>query len=391
MHTRCWRGDRRHGGVRPVEQGEGDSVVARSRGRRTRSPRRSELSARFRHAWPGGIELARPDRAAHRGGAAARRGQLLRRRAEPLRSAAGDRARRADAALAAVHDLVVERLPDGATLVDLGSHRLRDLGRPEHVFALAHPELAAMPGPLRSLDAVPNNLPDQLTSFVGRDGSSSRSRRAGGDPAADADRRGGLRKDPARGAGRGRRARALPRRRLVGRARAAGGPQRTVDVPPTRRRPAAARADLAAGRVAHLGGAGARSSSTTASTCWMPARGPPRRCCAAVRADGAGDQPGAARGGRRDRLARAVAVAAAARSAPSRCRHSRSPMPCGCSSSVPPRCARTSPSTPRTPPRSPRSVTTSMASRWRSSSPPHAFACSASSRSRPASAIGSAC
>jgi predicted ATPase len=47
-------------------------------------------------------------------------------------------------------------------------HRLRDLGRPEHVFVLVHPEFDDEVGALRSLDAFPNNLPDQLTSFVGR-------------------------------------------------------------------------------------------------------------------------------------------------------------------------------------------------------------------------------
>src|SRR5581483_10583184 len=45
----------------------------------------------------------------------------------------------------------------------------RDLGRPERVFALTHPELPGDAGPLRSLDVLPNNLPEQLTSFVGRE------------------------------------------------------------------------------------------------------------------------------------------------------------------------------------------------------------------------------
>src|SRR5690348_958565 len=49
-----------------------------------------------------------------------------------------------------------------------GTHRLRDLGRPEHVFALVHEDLSDDFGSLRSLDTFPNNLPDQLTSFVGR-------------------------------------------------------------------------------------------------------------------------------------------------------------------------------------------------------------------------------
>jgi predicted ATPase/DNA-binding CsgD family transcriptional regulator len=65
-------------------------------------------------------------------------------------------------------DLVVGRLPEGAALADLGSHRLKDLGRPEQVFELRHPDLPGGFGPLRSLDAFPHNLPVQLTTFVGR-------------------------------------------------------------------------------------------------------------------------------------------------------------------------------------------------------------------------------
>ncbi len=67
-----------------------------------------------------------------------------------------------------VRDLVLDRLPEHAELADLGVHRLRDLGRPEHVFGLAHPDLPSEFPPLRSLDTMPNNLPGELTSFVGR-------------------------------------------------------------------------------------------------------------------------------------------------------------------------------------------------------------------------------
>jgi hypothetical protein len=64
--------------------------------------------------------------------------------------------------------LVVDRLPQDVELLDCGVHRLRDLGRSENVFALMHPELDGDLRPLQSLDAFPNNLPDQLTTFVGR-------------------------------------------------------------------------------------------------------------------------------------------------------------------------------------------------------------------------------
>ena len=66
-------------------------------------------------------------------------------------------------------DLVRDHLPDGSTLNDLGAHRLPDLGRPETVFGLSHPDLHSDFPPLRSLDAFPGNLPVQQTSFVGRD------------------------------------------------------------------------------------------------------------------------------------------------------------------------------------------------------------------------------
>ena len=63
------------------------------------------------------------------------------------------------------------------TLADLGLHRLKDLGRPERVFEVRHPEIPARDAPLRSLDNLPNNLPVQLTSFVGPHGRARRAAR----------------------------------------------------------------------------------------------------------------------------------------------------------------------------------------------------------------------
>jgi predicted ATPase/class 3 adenylate cyclase len=57
----------------------------------------------------------------------------------------------------------------GVELVDLGEHRLRDLGRPERVFEARAAGLAAAFPPLRSLDHLPGELPVFLTSFVGRE------------------------------------------------------------------------------------------------------------------------------------------------------------------------------------------------------------------------------
>jgi predicted ATPase/class 3 adenylate cyclase len=66
--------------------------------------------------------------------------------------------------------LVRDGLPPGTALADLGSHRLKDLGRPERIFQLQAAGLPAGFPPLRSLGnpALPNNLPAQLSSFIGR-------------------------------------------------------------------------------------------------------------------------------------------------------------------------------------------------------------------------------
>jgi predicted ATPase len=45
---------------------------------------------------------------------------------------------------------------------------LRDLGRPEHIFQVTHPELEDEFPALSSMDAFPGNLPVQLTAFIGR-------------------------------------------------------------------------------------------------------------------------------------------------------------------------------------------------------------------------------
>ena len=60
-------------------------------------------------------------------------------------------------------------LPDGASLIDLGPHRLKDLLEKEHLYQLLAPGIGETFPPLATLDAHPNNLPTQLTSFVGRE------------------------------------------------------------------------------------------------------------------------------------------------------------------------------------------------------------------------------
>ena len=66
-------------------------------------------------------------------------------------------------------ELVRDFLPDGVSLVDLGEHRLPDIARPERMFQLSASDLRADFPPLRTMDAMPGNLPRQLASFVGRE------------------------------------------------------------------------------------------------------------------------------------------------------------------------------------------------------------------------------
>src|ERR1043166_3423150 len=60
-------------------------------------------------------------------------------------------------------------MPAGASLRDMGIHRLKDLQQPEPIFQLLHPSLPADFPPLRSLEAFAHNLPRQITRFIGRE------------------------------------------------------------------------------------------------------------------------------------------------------------------------------------------------------------------------------
>ncbi len=65
-------------------------------------------------------------------------------------------------------ELVRGGLPANASLRDLGEHRLKNLLSPEHIWQLLAPHIPADFPPVTSLNSLPNNLPVQLTSFVGR-------------------------------------------------------------------------------------------------------------------------------------------------------------------------------------------------------------------------------
>src|ERR671919_83605 len=68
----------------------------------------------------------------------------------------------------ATRGLAERELPPATTVRALGAHRLKDLVHPEELFDLVIDGLPSdFPAP-RTLDARPNNIPAQLTTFVGR-------------------------------------------------------------------------------------------------------------------------------------------------------------------------------------------------------------------------------
>ena len=66
-------------------------------------------------------------------------------------------------------DLVEHDLPDRVSLRDMGTHRIKDLQHPSHLYQLVIPGLPDAFPPLRTLDTHSNNLPTQLTSLIGRE------------------------------------------------------------------------------------------------------------------------------------------------------------------------------------------------------------------------------
>lgn len=66
-------------------------------------------------------------------------------------------------------ELAREHLPENTNLLDLGEHRLKNLSKPEHLYQINAPGLRTEFPALHSLNLHPNNLPVQLTSFIGRE------------------------------------------------------------------------------------------------------------------------------------------------------------------------------------------------------------------------------
>jgi predicted ATPase/class 3 adenylate cyclase/DNA-binding CsgD family transcriptional regulator len=152
-----------HDGVRPVEQGEGDSFVL--------------AFARASDAVACALELQQSPLAPIRLRIGVHTGEVrLRDEGNYIGPAINRTARLRDLAhggqtvlSGTVEDLVVDSMPPDAWLTDLGSHALRDLPRPERVAQLCHPDLLNEFPPLRTPKSVgTHNLPAQLTSFIGR-------------------------------------------------------------------------------------------------------------------------------------------------------------------------------------------------------------------------------
>jgi predicted ATPase/class 3 adenylate cyclase/DNA-binding CsgD family transcriptional regulator len=153
-----------HSGVRPVEQGEGDSFVA--------------AFARASDAVACALELQRAPLAPIRLRIGIHTGEIqLRDEGNYAGPTINRTARLRDLGhggqtllSGATEALVLDGLPDEVWLSDLGTHSLRDLPRPERVMQLCHPDLANEFPSLRvSKAVVSQHLPMQLTSFVGRD------------------------------------------------------------------------------------------------------------------------------------------------------------------------------------------------------------------------------
>jgi class 3 adenylate cyclase len=162
-------GIQRHGGLVVKSRGEGDSLFAVfARATDAVAVAITLQQALGAEPWPADT-VPRVRVALHTGEAALREGDYF--------GAAVNRCARLRAVahggqvllFQAVHDVVREALPANVSLRDLGSHRLKDLQQPEHVFQLLHPDLPADFPPLRSLAVFAHNLPVQLTSFVGRE------------------------------------------------------------------------------------------------------------------------------------------------------------------------------------------------------------------------------
>ncbi|HRJ27274.1 MAG TPA: tetratricopeptide repeat protein [Fimbriimonadaceae bacterium] len=66
-------------------------------------------------------------------------------------------------------EVIGTNLPEGAWLVELGPHKLKDIEQPEHIRQLNYPGVPESFPKLKTIDSLPNNLPREVSSFVGRE------------------------------------------------------------------------------------------------------------------------------------------------------------------------------------------------------------------------------
>ena len=158
-----------HGGEEVVTQGDEFSAVFASP-RACADAAIQMQRALVSHVWPAG-ERVRARMGIHNGeaskAAAGLAGLEVHRAARIAAVAHGGQV----VVSAAAAGLLRDALPAGVWLKDLGLHRLKDGGRPEQIFQLQAEGLPAAFPPLRSLDnpKLLNNLPAQVSSFIGRD------------------------------------------------------------------------------------------------------------------------------------------------------------------------------------------------------------------------------
>ncbi len=159
-----------HGGVQVESGREGDSILATF----TRASDavacgvavQRELAAQ---AWPEGADVH--IRVAINSGEVELRsghyyGPAVYRCARLLATGHGDQVLLTQA----TRDLVIDAMPEGVGLRELGSHGLRNLERPEVVFQVIAQGLRAEFPPLKSMDQRRHNLPVSPNGFVGRRG-----------------------------------------------------------------------------------------------------------------------------------------------------------------------------------------------------------------------------
>src|SRR5688500_11245365 len=69
----------------------------------------------------------------------------------------------------ATENLLRGQLPKEVELRDLGKHHFKDVPQPVRLIQVIAPGLTTEFPPLQVVDLTPNNLPTQLTSFIGRE------------------------------------------------------------------------------------------------------------------------------------------------------------------------------------------------------------------------------